>query len=175
MEKPLTKGTNIKGSAREKLAKDLKKKYDSGSSVRALAEEIGRSYGFVHRLLGEYVQFRSRGGGNYDRPSGSLSLLQRDVLQLKAQGMSNAETAAVLNMRTDGVYACLQRVAKKFGSTEEPQMIDLAYRLGQLDPPKSTTHVEIPADEQHVLDGLADGKTPEQIAESTGEIGRAHV
>mgnify|MGYP001436628772 CR=1 FL=1 len=38
-------------------------KYDSGASIRALAQETGRSYGGVHRLLTDAgVTFRSRGG-----------------------------------------------------------------------------------------------------------------
>ncbi|MEU0374920.1 helix-turn-helix domain-containing protein [Streptomyces sp. NPDC006283] len=46
-----------------KVAQDLKKKYDSGTSIWALAEEKGRSYGGVHRLLADAgVTFRSRGG-----------------------------------------------------------------------------------------------------------------
>lgn len=51
------------GPDRDKLAADLKKKYDSGASIRALAEETGRSYGGVHRLLQDAgATFRSRGG-----------------------------------------------------------------------------------------------------------------
>jgi hypothetical protein len=41
----------------------FEKKYDSGASIRALAEETGRSYGGVHRLLEDAkTTFRSRGG-----------------------------------------------------------------------------------------------------------------
>src|SRR5882762_7151943 len=59
----LKKGSRVTGAAREKLAADLKKKYDSGASIRALAEETGRSYGFVHRMLSESgVTLRGRGG-----------------------------------------------------------------------------------------------------------------
>ncbi|WP_234481910.1 helix-turn-helix domain-containing protein [Streptomyces sp. MBT49] len=51
------------GPDRDKVAQDLKKKYDSGTSIRALAEETGRSYGGVHRLLADAgATFRSRGG-----------------------------------------------------------------------------------------------------------------
>ncbi len=53
MAETLKKGSRVTGAAREKLAADLKKKYDSGASIRALAEETGRSYGFVHRMLSE--------------------------------------------------------------------------------------------------------------------------
>lgn len=59
----LRKGSRVTGTARDKLAADLKKKYDQGRSIRALAEETGRSYGFVHRMLSETgVTLRGRGG-----------------------------------------------------------------------------------------------------------------
>ncbi|CAM5709506.1 hypothetical protein SFUMM280S_08101 [Streptomyces fumanus] len=55
------------GAARDKLAA-LKKKYDAGASIRALAEETGRSYGFVHRMLSESgVTLRGRGGATRAR------------------------------------------------------------------------------------------------------------
>ncbi|MFJ2110754.1 helix-turn-helix domain-containing protein [Streptomyces sp. NPDC087850] len=51
------------GPDRDKVAQELRKKYDSGTSIRALAQETGRSYGGVHRLLKDAgVAFRSRGG-----------------------------------------------------------------------------------------------------------------
>lgn len=57
------KGARITGAAREKLAADLRKKYEKGQSIRALAEGTGRSYGFVHRLLLDAeVPLRGRGG-----------------------------------------------------------------------------------------------------------------
>jgi hypothetical protein len=59
----LRKGTRVTGSDRSKLATDLKSRYDSGESIRALASATGRSYGFVHRLLTETgVKLRGRGG-----------------------------------------------------------------------------------------------------------------
>lgn len=59
----IKKGARITGAARDKLAADLRKKYEKGSSIRALAEGTGRSYGFVHRLLLDAeVPLRGRGG-----------------------------------------------------------------------------------------------------------------
>lgn len=53
----------VTGRERERLARQLAKQYRRGASLRALATETGRSYGFVHRLLSEHeVVFRSRGG-----------------------------------------------------------------------------------------------------------------
>ena len=46
-----------------KVGSELRKKYEKGASIRALAESTGRSYGFVHRVLSEAgVTRRSRGG-----------------------------------------------------------------------------------------------------------------
>jgi Helix-turn-helix domain len=59
----LRKGTRVTGPDRSKLATDLKTRYDSGESIRALASATGRSYGFVHRILTETgVTLRGRGG-----------------------------------------------------------------------------------------------------------------
>lgn len=59
----IRKGARITGSARDKLTVDLRKKYERGLSIRALADGTGRSYGFVHRLLVDAaVPLRSRGG-----------------------------------------------------------------------------------------------------------------
>jgi transposase len=58
-----TKGTRVTGSDRNELAADLKAKYAQGQSIRALAAETGRSYGFVHRILSESdTPLRGRGG-----------------------------------------------------------------------------------------------------------------
>jgi hypothetical protein len=57
----LVKGARITGRARTTIAEFLAQKYAEGATVRALAEITGRSYGFVHRVLGESgVRFRAR-------------------------------------------------------------------------------------------------------------------
>lgn len=59
----LSKGRRVTGGERDKLTADLRKKYESGMSIRALAESTGRSYGFVHRILTESgATLRGRGG-----------------------------------------------------------------------------------------------------------------
>ncbi|MFN8077882.1 MAG: helix-turn-helix domain-containing protein [Kineosporiaceae bacterium] len=63
MTDAVKKGARITGADRDKLATELSKKYQEGSSIRALAESTGRSYGFVHRILTENeVSLRGRGG-----------------------------------------------------------------------------------------------------------------
>ena len=59
----LKKGARVTGGERDTLSEQLKKKYHGGASIRALAEESGRSYGFVHRILSESgATLRGRGG-----------------------------------------------------------------------------------------------------------------
>ncbi len=64
----LKKGSRVTGSERERLATDLRSRYESGQSIRALAESTGRSYGFVHRILSESgTPLRGRGGATRRR------------------------------------------------------------------------------------------------------------
>lgn len=64
----IAKGKRIMGTDRTRLAADLAKRYDKGASIRSLAEGIGRSYGFVHRVLNETdVILRERSGSDRKR------------------------------------------------------------------------------------------------------------
>ena len=66
----LKKGSRVTGDERGKLASDLKEKYESGQSIRLLAESSGRSYGFVHRILTESgATLRGRGGATRKKPA----------------------------------------------------------------------------------------------------------
>jgi hypothetical protein len=65
----MDKGRKVASAARVKLGADLKAAYDSGVSIRTLAEGLGRSYGFVHRILTEAgTTLRSPGGSTHPRP-----------------------------------------------------------------------------------------------------------
>lgn len=67
----IPKGKRVTGDARARLAAELVKRYEKGTSIRRLAESIGRSYGFIHRVLSESdVLLRGRGGNQ--RPSRTL-------------------------------------------------------------------------------------------------------
>ncbi|GAB3270250.1 helix-turn-helix domain-containing protein [Kineococcus gypseus] len=68
MAETVKRGSRLNGTERAQLAEELSKGYAEGKSIRALAEEAGRSYGFVHRLLSESeVSLRSRGGATRGR------------------------------------------------------------------------------------------------------------
>jgi hypothetical protein len=64
------KGSRVTGGDRDRLASELRRKYDGGESIRSLAASTGRSYGFVHRILNESgASLRSRGGATRGRKS----------------------------------------------------------------------------------------------------------
>ncbi|RJK93781.1 helix-turn-helix domain-containing protein [Vallicoccus soli] len=72
MADTVKKGARVTGDDRSRLAGELQEKYASGTSIRALAEETGRSYGFVHRILSESgTQLRGRGGATRGRATGA--------------------------------------------------------------------------------------------------------
>ena len=78
MAEPLKKGSRVTGAERDKLAADLRKKYDNGQSIRHLADAHGRSYGFVHRMLSESgAQLRGRGGATRTRSKKSTKATKR--------------------------------------------------------------------------------------------------
>ena len=63
MTTTLPKGSRITGEGRQDLASSLVERYNRGESIRSMAEDIGRSYGFVHGVLSEAgVSMRTRGG-----------------------------------------------------------------------------------------------------------------
>jgi len=63
MAAKMQKGTRITGEGRKDLADSLVARYQRGESIRSMAQDIGRSYGFVHGVLTESgVNMRSRGG-----------------------------------------------------------------------------------------------------------------
>jgi hypothetical protein len=59
----LVKGSRITGTQRQELGARLAQRYADGESIRAIADDTGRSFGFVHGLIKEAgVPVRPRGG-----------------------------------------------------------------------------------------------------------------
>jgi transposase len=59
----LDSGVRIEGKDRTALRKDVVRQYKAGASIRDMAQQTGRSYGFIYSLLQEgKVKFRPRGG-----------------------------------------------------------------------------------------------------------------
>ena len=63
MAAALARGSRITGAERQDLVAQLGQRYAGGESIRAIAEDTGRSFGFVHGLIKESgVTMRGRGG-----------------------------------------------------------------------------------------------------------------
>jgi transposase len=59
----IKKGARLTGEDRARMAERVLAQYSEGHSIREIAQETGRSYGFVHRVLSESdVALRGRGG-----------------------------------------------------------------------------------------------------------------
>lgn len=59
----LKKGVRITGASRDSVTAKVRQRYQTGESIRSMAADLGRSYGFVHRILVDAkVPLRGRGG-----------------------------------------------------------------------------------------------------------------
>lgn len=75
----LAKGARITGASRQALGAQLAERYQAGDSIRALALETGRSFGFVHGVIKESgVPLRGRGGATRRStpPAASAALVE---------------------------------------------------------------------------------------------------
>jgi predicted transcriptional regulator len=73
----IMKHKRLTGDERAKVADALAARYNAGATIRQLAAETGRSYGFINRIIAELhdagrVVMRPRGGTpGPDRPAGN--------------------------------------------------------------------------------------------------------
>lgn len=62
-ESRYVKNANITGDERKALRAVMRKRYEGGGSIRAIAADFGRSFGFVRYMLVESgAKLRGRGG-----------------------------------------------------------------------------------------------------------------
>lgn len=63
MTPKLDKGVRVSGDHRSAVAAGIRQRYLAGETIRTIAADVGRSYGFVHGILREQeVPLRPRGG-----------------------------------------------------------------------------------------------------------------
>ncbi|MDK1329110.1 response regulator transcription factor [Arthrobacter sp. zg-Y1143] len=92
------------------------------SGAALLAPEVTR------QLVGRYAE-RIRPAGSATADSG-LTPREREVLQLIAAGLSNAEVAAALVISSETVKTFVSRILAKLGLRDRVQAVVYAYRHG---------------------------------------------
>jgi hypothetical protein len=89
----LTKGARITGDQRSSLARTFGERYAGGESIRSIAQDTGRSYGFVHGVLKESgASLRGRGGATRGPRRGPVEKLADQVEAATTAGTSPPRT-----------------------------------------------------------------------------------
>jgi Helix-turn-helix domain len=93
---PTDAGRRIVGQERATWAKDYVRRYKAGDSIRKIASDTGRSYGFVHRLLTESgMTLRKRGGARRRRSHSQARTITHPSAGQTVQAKSIARKATV--------------------------------------------------------------------------------
>ena len=105
---------------------------DPDELVRAV-RRLAAGYGLVdqsvtRRVIAEFA--RRRAPEPVTQEAAQLTVREREIVQLLAQGMSNAEIAAQLVVETSTVKSHLTRLMTKIGARDRVQTVVWAYRHG---------------------------------------------
>ena len=105
---------------------------DPDELVRAV-RRLAAGYGLVdqsvtRRVIAEFA--RRRAPEPVTQEAAQLTVREREIVQLLAQGMSNAEIAAQLVVETSTVKSHLTRLMTKIGARDRVQTVVWAYRNG---------------------------------------------
>jgi hypothetical protein len=93
--KALAKGSRITGAQRTTLASQYAKRYAAGESIRKIADDAGRSFGFVHGVLKEAgVELRGRGGATRGAKKAASSSAARKTTAAAAKKAPAKKTTA---------------------------------------------------------------------------------
>ena len=86
----LTKGARITGDQRSTLGAAFGQRYAGGESIRSIAEDTGRSYGFVHGVLKESgAALRGRGGATRGPRRGGTEKLEDQAVAAPASSTAS--------------------------------------------------------------------------------------
>ena len=98
-------------------------------AVRRLALGYGLvDQSVTRRVIAEFA--RRRAPEPVTQEAAQLTVREREIVQLLAQGMSNAEIAAQLVVETSTVKSHLTRLMTKIGARDRVQTVVWAYRNG---------------------------------------------
>jgi hypothetical protein len=144
--KALAKGSRITGAQRTTLASQYAKRYAAGDSIRKIADDAGRSFGFVHGVLKEAgVQLRGRGGATRGAKKAASSSSARKATTAparKAPAKAAAKKSSAKTAKTPAKKAPAKKTpAKKTTAKKAPAKKAAAKKA----PAKKTTAKKAPA------------------------------
>ena len=141
MAKALAKGSRITGAQRTTLASQYARRYAAGESIRKIADDAGRSFGFVHGVLKEAgVELRGRGGAT----RGVKKTTSSSAAKKSAAKKSAAKKAPAKAAKTPAKKSAAKKApAKK--STAKAAKTPAKKSAAKKAPAKKTTAKKAPA------------------------------
>jgi hypothetical protein len=151
--KALAKGSRITGTQRTTLASQYARRYAAGDSIRKIADDAGRSFGFVHGVLKEAgVELRGRGGATRGAKKAASTARRGATAPAKkapakaAAKKSSAKTAKAPAKKTAAKKAPAKKTtAKKVPAKKAPAKKAPAKKTAAKAPAKKTTAKKAPA------------------------------
>jgi hypothetical protein len=140
--KALAKGSRITGAQRTTLASQYAKRYAAGESIRKIAEDAGRSFGFVHGVLKEAgVELRGRGGAT----RGAKKAVSSTVRKTAAASAKKAPAKKAPAKKTTAKAAAKKAPAKKAPAKKTTAKAAAKKAPAKKAPAKKTTAKKAPA------------------------------
>jgi Helix-turn-helix domain len=122
--KALAKGSRITGTQRTTLASQYAKRYAAGESIRKIADDAGRSFGFVHGVLKEAgVELRGRGGatrGAKKAASSSSARKSATAPAKKAPAKAAAKKSSAKTAKSPAKKTAAKKAPAKKSSAKAP-------------------------------------------------------
>jgi hypothetical protein len=110
----LTKGARITGDQRSSLAKVFGERYAGGESIRSIASDTGRSYGFVHGVLRESgASLRGRGGATRGPRRTGVDKVSDQVGTASGAGTASPVRTKAKAVKDKAVDKAVDKVADK--------------------------------------------------------------
>ncbi|MFL6047494.1 MAG: helix-turn-helix domain-containing protein [Propionibacteriaceae bacterium] len=147
--KALAKGSRITGAQRTTLASQYAKRYAAGESIRKIADDAGRSFGFVHGVLKEAgVELRGRGGatrGAKKAASGSAARKSAGPAKKATAKKTPAKAAKTPAKKSTAKKATAKKTTAKSAAKKTTAKKAPAKKTAAKSPAKKTTTKKAPA------------------------------
>lgn len=174
---PLGRGARITGAERERVAAELAARYGRGESIRFMADDLGRSYGWVQGLLKEAgVTLRGRGGATRGAAGAQRARIARgnNRRPVVVEGSKVPKEVAVAAHEPVEKKPKVKKPAKavQAAKPDKPATIEKPAKVKKAEEPAKAKKAEEPAKVEKV-DKLAKVKKADKPARKNKESAQA--